>query len=261
MKRLLMAGGLVAALAVGAVAVASAQEDGTPTPVPEASEDAQTDERGERRDDFLDRLAENLGVSRDDLDGAIDDTQLELIDQALADGKIDEEKAAELRERVENGDPLFPGFGGGGPMPHIRHVVVSFVDIAADVLGMENDDLVEQLRDGDQSLADVAEAQGVDVEEFKADLLAAAKAKLDEKVADGDLDQEHADDFYARFSENIDDIVNNAHPGPRFPGPGPGRHFRGGPFGGGPFEDAVPLPEDGANFDFGIIEEEITAGA
>ena len=258
MKRWFIFGGLVAALAVGAVAVAGAQEGGSPTPVPDAqSEDTDTGDtaRGERREDFLNRLAENLGVSREDLDGAVDETQIEMIDQALADGRIDEEKAAELKERVANGEPLFPFFGGGGH-GHIRHIVVSFIEVAADVLGLEVDDVKEQAKDG-SSLADIATAQGVDVETFKTDLLAGIKTKLDAQVASGDLEQDRADEMYARFSENIDDIVNKTHDGehrpfprlPRFEGALP---FEGGVFEGEAFE-GIP--------DFGVFEEEITVEA
>lgn len=239
MKRLIMIGGLVAALALGAVAVAAAQEGtSTPSPTPAATDDDADDgDKETLREEFLDRLAENLGVSRETLDQAIDETQLELIDQALADGKIDEEEAAELRERVQNGEPLFPFFGRPGHHPRIFHFAVSFVELAADVLGIDESDLREQLHDG-QSLADVAESQGMDLEQFKSDLLAAVKSKLDEKVADGDLTQERADEIYARVSENIDEIVEKTHDGPPFFRGRPGPFFRDGNFPGfPPFED------------------------
>ena len=58
------------------------------------------------------------------------------------------------------------------------------------------------------SLAEIAEAQGIDVEQLKTDLLAAAKEDLDAKVAEGELTQERADKIYERFSENIDRFVN-----------------------------------------------------
>jgi hypothetical protein len=211
MKRLLIVGGVVAALVGGiiAVAAAGAQEDSpTPTPSADGGDDGGEEERERPFENFLDKLAENLGISREELDATIDETQIELIDEAVAEGRLDEEKAAELKERIENGEPLFPFFPGPGPhhgpfFPGIRWLL----DSAAELLGLENDALLEQMREGN-SLAEIAEAQGVDVDQLKTDLLAAAKEDLDAKVAEGDLSQERADKIYQRFSENIDRIVN-----------------------------------------------------
>jgi uncharacterized protein YidB (DUF937 family) len=208
MKKYLIIMGVVGALAVGifAIAVAGAQE-GSPTPAPSAGDDEGEEERERPLDRFLDRLAENLGISRDELDSTIDETQIELIDEAVAEGRLDEEKAEELKERIENGEPLFPF---AGPRPHHPPVFPGIrwiLDAAAEILGLEHDELLEQMGDGN-SLAEIAEAQGIDVEQLKADLLAAVKEDLDAKVADGELTQERADKIYERFSENIDRIVN-----------------------------------------------------
>lgn len=86
---------------------------------------------------------------------------------------------------------------------------------------MDSDDLHAQLREGN-SLADVAESQGVDVETFKADLLAALQEDLAGKVADGSITQEMADRISEHLEEAIDRIVE------KVPGEGPGP-FRGGP--------------------------------
>jgi hypothetical protein len=211
MKRLIIPG-IVLLVAIGlfAVAVAAAQE-GTPAPSPTG----QAEEEKERPLDlFLERLAENLGVSREQLDSTIDQTQIELIDEAVADGRIDEETAAELKERIANGEPVFPGFGkrhGGHHGGHHHHPFFQGIrwisETAAGLLGIEEDELRERFRNG-ESLADMAAAAGIDLEQFKNDLLAAADAKLDEKVAAGDITQERADRIYEEFSENIDRIVN-----------------------------------------------------
>jgi hypothetical protein len=211
MRRFLIVGGIVAALVGGIVAVAAAgaQEDSpTPTPSAEGGDDGGDEERVRPFENFLDRLAENLGISREELDSTIDETQIELIHEAVAEGRLDEEKAAELKERIENGEPVFPFFPGPGPhhgpfFPGIRWLL----DSAAELLGLEKDALLEQMHEGN-SLAEIAEAQGMDVEQLKTDLLAAAKEHLDEKVAEGELTQERADEIYERFSVNIDRIVN-----------------------------------------------------
>ena len=173
---------------------------------------------------FLARVAEKLGVSEDELQTAIDEARTETLDEAVAEGKLTEKQA----QRLQEGDFPFRGFGG--PMRH-RHGDV--MGAAAEVLGMTQADLMEQLRDGN-SLAQVAEAQGMSVDDFKAALLDKIKAQLDELVADGDLTQEQADDIYQRTEENINDIVNGEG---CLGGFGGMRHGQGG-FGGmrfGPF--------------------------
>lgn len=220
MNRFLAAGGLIVGLVIGAFAIAAvgAQED-SPTPRPAAEEGGET-----RRDAYKEKLAENLGISLEDLEAAINQTHLDLIDEALADGKITEEQADEMRERVENGEPVFPGLHGGhgGPRHHMRFGPLhSLLDSAKDLLGLEDGDIRDAYADG-KSLADLAEENGVSIDDLKSGLLEAAKTKLDEKVADGDITQEQADDIYERLNDNIDDIINHTPPAGRGGVPHPG---------------------------------------
>ena len=65
---------------------------------------AQTDDDGNGRlGNFVGKLAENLGITQDELETAIDQTQIEIVDEKLADGSIDEDQAAAARERIESG--------------------------------------------------------------------------------------------------------------------------------------------------------------
>ncbi|MCI0842796.1 MAG: hypothetical protein J4N36_03445 [Chloroflexi bacterium] len=236
MKRILILGGVLAALAVGIVAVAGAgaQED--------TSEDRPADH-------YLELLAENLGVTVEELEGALTQSHLDLINEKVADGTITEEEAAEIIERIESGEGrLFPPFGGGrhgGGHGHIQRLVGLVVENSAEVLGMEVEALKDELHAGN-SLADVATAQGLDVEQFKADVLTAVAADLDEKVADGSITQEQADRILAKITESIDRIVEKV-PGEGAPeGSDVGAHSFGGPRHGGP-GFRVPLGDtDGA---------------
>ncbi len=181
---------------------------------------------------FLGRVAEKLGVSENELKGAIEETQVEMIDEAVAEGRLTEEQAARLRERAEEGATLFPfgrGPGFGGPGAGV------VPEAAAEALGIPQDQLMQELRDG-KSLAEVAEGQGMSVDELSEALLAQVKAQLDALVADGKLTQEQADQIFQRTEENIDSIVNaegglGGCGGPRR---GPGG-FGGPPGGGGGF--------------------------
>ena len=203
MKRLLIVLAALAALGLGAVAIG-----GAITSAQEGDGAVGT---------FIGKLADKLGVSEDELNTAIKDTRIEMIDEAVADGQLTEEQADRMKERVEQGDIGFgfgPRFGEGrhhGGHGVCRLAVGHILEVAAGVLDMPQDELTQQLKDG-KSLAEVAEAQGMSVDDFKAGLLEAVKAKLDGLVADDKLTQEQAGRIFQGFEEHIDRIVN-AHPG------------------------------------------------
>jgi polyhydroxyalkanoate synthesis regulator phasin len=170
----------VAVLALGVLAIGGAAADEDDGPL----------------GSFLARVADKLGVGEDELKTAIDEAGTETLDEAVAEGRLTEQQAERLQER---GFPF-----GGGRMAH-RHAHA--MDAAAEALGMPQDELMEQLRDGN-SLAEVAEAKGMSVEDFKAAFLDQVKVQLDELVAEDDLTQEQADDIFQKINENIDDIVS-----------------------------------------------------
>ena len=196
---------------------------------------SQTDSPGSS---FLDSVAEHLGVSSQELEDATKAAAIDQVDQALEDGKITQEQADAMKERIESGEaPFFLGpgafgfrheFGGpGGPEGGFD---------GPGHLGLTEDELHEQLRAG-KSLAEVAEAQGKSVDGLTEAILAGAKSGLAEAVANERLTQEQADAIYERLQSSIDDLVNGTLLGPgggEF-GPGFGGHL-----------DVVP-PDDGDN--------------
>jgi polyhydroxyalkanoate synthesis regulator phasin len=217
MKRLLMLGAVVAALGLAAVAlggaVSSAQGDGGPVGT------------------FFAKVAEKLGVSEEKLNSAVQEAQSEMIDEAVAEGRLTAEQAAQMKERIAEGDLLFPFGGRGGGW----HGEAAIPQAAAQVLGMTQDELMQQMADG-SSLAEVAEAKGMSLEDFKAALLAQVRSQVDAQVADGKLTQEQADQEYQRIQDNIDGIVSGEV---GFGGPG----GPGGP-GHGPPPEAAPTSTD-----------------
>jgi hypothetical protein len=112
------------------------------------------------------------------------------------------------------------------------------MEAAAEALGMTADELRTALRDG-QTIAEIAEANGVDVQVVIDAMVAEAQEHLAEKVAAGEMTQEEADEKLASLEERITERVNSDEPR-RF---GPGRP--GGPRGEVPAEE----PEvEGSNF-------------
>ena len=178
---------------------------------------AQTDGDGSASGDhpgFIVKLAENLGISVDTLEQAIRDTQLDQLDEAVAEGRVPEDRAAEIRQRIESGDaPLFP-FGGGRHGHH--HVGIAAVRQTAEFLGLEPQDVVQALRDGG-TLASVAVANGKTAGELSAYLLAELQEYVQQAVDNGRITQERADEILANAPARINDLIN--HEGPFFGGP------------------------------------------
>jgi hypothetical protein len=193
-RRTLVVGAIVLAVAVGAGAAIAATTN--------------VFDPKEEQDAFQAAVAKKLGVTTKQLQDAYKAAALERLDAAVAAGRITEEEADAIRERIESGDFLGPPgffFGGHvefGPGP---------LDGAADYLGLTEAELHEKLRAG-QSLADIAKAQGKSVDGLKQALLADAKEKLDQAVADGHLTAAQRDEMLEKLESSIDDLVNGTLP-------------------------------------------------
>lgn len=122
------------------------------------------------------------------------------ITQAQADAVVDALVAA----MPERGDHDGPGHGGHRRGPRL--------EAAATALGMTVEELRTELKGG-ATLAQVAEAQGVEVQVVIDALVDQAEAHLAEEVASGEHTQEEADAKLADITERITDMVNNGRPG------------------------------------------------
>ena len=72
----------------------------------------------------------------------------------------------------------------------------------AEALGLEPDAFFDALRDG-QTLAEIAEAQGVDLDTVYDAMFAEAEAHMAEQVEAGTITQEQADEHLSWMRENI----------------------------------------------------------
>lgn len=212
------------ALAGAAVGIVAAQsgEDASPSPTAEdettpsdgTDGPAPNGDKTELKDNYLDTLAGNLGVSREDLDAALRQTGLDLLDQAVADGRITEDEAAKIRERIESGEGLFPFFGHHGGFRHGFMVGAKLDDIAS-FLGVDLNVVTQGLQDG-QSLAQIGEAHGKSRDELKGFMLSKLDERLSQAVADGTITQERADEVRSNADARIDEMIDRA--GMPFPG-------------------------------------------
>ena len=94
---------------------------------------------------------------------------------------------------------------------------------AAKALGMTEAELKTELEAG-KSIADVAKAKSIDLDEVIAKLTAAFKAHLDEEVASGEHTQAEADAKLAKFKTRVTEMVNKAGLPMRGGKGGPGGH-------------------------------------
>ena len=135
----------------------------------------------------------------------------EALQPLVDDGTISADAVDDITEALEAARPErhhHRGFGGGA-------------DIAG-VLGMEPDDLRAALADG-QTIADVAEAQGVPVDEVVDAIVDAAEERVATALENDRIDQERADEILAGAEEKANEIVNGEFErqrGPRFGGRG-----------------------------------------
>ncbi|MHB1138918.1 MAG: hypothetical protein ACYC2O_08165 [Microthrixaceae bacterium] len=150
----------------------------------------------------------------------------EVLDGLVAEGTIDQAQADAVAEAVgARAAELHEQFGGGGGGFDGRRGLA--FDAAAEALGLEPDALKEAL-EGDGTIAQVAEAQGVDLQTVIDALVAAATERIDAALAEGRIDEARATELKDGLTDRISERVNEA-------GGGRGRGHRGGP-GEGPGE-------------------------
>jgi len=147
------------------------------------------------------------------------------------------------QEDATRGDrPFMDGRGPGGH----GMMLGEGLETAADALGVTESELLSALEDG-QSIADVAEQRGGDVQEVVDTLVAAATERLDQAVEDGRVDEDRAEEIKAALPDRIAAMVEREG----FPGRwgrGPGGFGPGGGMGPGDCDDDdASLDSDGSS--------------
>lgn len=155
----------------------------------------------------------------------ITDTLASLVD----DGTLTQEQADAVATALQDARPAREAGRIG------NRIAVS-LDTLTETLGVTAEDLSAAFAEG-QSIADVAEAQSVDVQTVVDALVAAASEHIDAAVADGTLTEAEAAERLTTATERISELVNQAG-GPSLPGrpgrpSGPGGFPGSGPGGSG----------------------------
>jgi hypothetical protein len=173
-------------------------------------------------------LAESQDMSLQEIVDALIAPVIEHIQQAVEDGRLTQEQAdeqiAQMEENtlqgLESGSWFSMGgngFGGrpGGPQ----------LELLAEALGMTVEELREAIADG-QTIAELAEAQDVTLEDIVDALAAPMIERIQQAVEDGRLTQEQADAQIEQMQEHLLQMLES--------GSGFGREMERGGFRGRP---------------------------
>lgn len=197
--KVLAAGAAVIVLAAGTFGAASYVSAQTPSPTGGVPQSA--------KQQFVDRLAQNLNVSTDQLMSALKTTELQTVDDLLANGKITQAQADKLKDAINSGKDL----GLGRLLAARAKIAVAvrreIVKSAADAIGITPAALATELKAG-KSIADVAAEHNVSLDTVKSTVTSDAKAKLDKLVAAGKITQAREDKLMQTLANNLDKILN-----------------------------------------------------
>jgi hypothetical protein len=195
--------GLVAGGAIGFVAAAPTFSSAA---TPEIAQDTTEGSTGDAAtDDATDDDITGNDVASDDIvDASPGDRMRALLQPLVDDGTIDASQAdavashlAEHRPERDHGPRRrHPGFDG---------------EVIAELIGIEADDLRDQLRAG-ASIADVAQSNGVDPQAVVDALVDEAEAHLDLAVESGRLTTEEAAERAEQLEERVTARVNGERP-------------------------------------------------
>ena len=194
-----------------------------------------------------DAIASKLGIETSDLDAAVQEAHQEMITEAVTEGKITQEHADLILSQA--GEGFWPGMMGprdarGGRFGrHMEGFPVGklggMVEVFAERLGLTADELKEELEAG-KSLAEIAEAKGVDLEEIrqsrradtetiearkaeradtetiearKAETIEARKAAIEKAVEDGTMTQAEAEWLLQGLEQGFMPMGRGFYPG------------------------------------------------
>lgn len=189
-------GGVGAVVAAGVIAFAAfgggaiAQADGNGSNQPSAYETA---------------LAQQLGISVDQLQAAQTSAFNSAVDGAETAGKINADQAAKLKAAGANGHPRLGMLrrAAGRVKAGIGHVI----DSAASTIGISKDEVKSGLQNG-QSLAQIAAAHNVTADQLKTGISTSVNAQLEDAVKAGKITQPQADKVMSTLNSHLDKLIN-----------------------------------------------------
>jgi hypothetical protein len=202
MRTFFTAAALIAAALVGGTLISGATASSAP-PADTTTNLAEVGD-GAYCELYLDTLAAELGVDAADLAPAARTAATTTITAMIEDGEIPADIGERMIERLAeaNGSgcaALGLRFSRALHAAGIADWVRDASGAAADALGIETRELWQRQHDG-ESLAEIADAEGVDYANVTAAVIAATETDLDAAVDAGRLSQERADRILERVN-------------------------------------------------------------
>ncbi len=156
-------------------------------------------------DEGMRETLESYDISREDFVGAMQPRVLAMVEEARDSGRITDEQAARLVERVEAG-PKKVGkhetrHMRGGPMGGLARVVGQnmFVDTAAALSGKTTAEVRETLEE--EGPRETLEVLGIDHQAFRDAMQSRARAVIEEVKNDGLITPEQAEELIERIDQ------------------------------------------------------------
>ena len=184
--------------------------------------------------DSLADIAAANDVSTDDYVAAVVDAATTAIDDAVASGKLSEDRAAEIKEGLTDKVTAMvtseAGWHGRSRGWAVKlDSKPSPVVVLSELSGLSVEEIRESRVEG-TSLADIGEANGVTKDDYVNELVNRATAAIDAAVEAGRLSEERAQTMKDGLADRVDSIVTNTDEPGR--GHGWGRGFGHGKSGG-----------------------------
>ena len=219
---LALAGGGAAGAILGTPNLSLAQDSGSSTTTDAAPDAGAEPHAGPGMQ--LSVAAKAIGITDDELRTALENGQSiaqvaeangvevqTVIDAMVAAGTKRLEAAIDsLPDRVAEA-VQHEGLPDWGPGGHGRGHFGAGLDAAAKAIGIDSEELRSAIQDG-STIAEVADANGVDVQTVIDALVKEAETHLDEAVANGRLTEDQAAAIKANLPDRIDALVHRSGP-------------------------------------------------
>ncbi len=142
-------------------------------------------------------------------DGSTASERPNVLEELTAEGVITQEQADAIRERFAEHRAEFGGRRGFGG--HRGEGLREVSDAVTELLGLTPVELREAFVSG-QTLAEIAEAQGVSTEVLVDTIVAETQALVDEKLAAGDITAERAESILDGLEAKVEERVTAERP-------------------------------------------------
>lgn len=161
----------------------------------------------EAQETIASRVSEILGVSSDDLSNAFKTAHIEQIDAKVANGELSEDRANEMKERINN-EELFLGPIRKDDRKHMHKPGEHLQEF----LNVSEDELKEAKEKG-TTVEELIVSKRLTIEDFVTYVREQSLANIQEKVESGEISEERASDMIERINERYENALDRIQNG------------------------------------------------